>query len=103
MGTGFERIFDCAYRSDFCYNIASKKGKTMHIAKFASLASLLAIVGCVCCDSFDAEKNSAVSPDGRNEIRLYSDPLAYEVVRDGVVVAARSEIGMKVNGNCLAI
>ena len=44
----------------------------MHIAKFASLASLLTVVGCVCCGSFDAEKNSAVSPDGRNEIRLYS-------------------------------
>ena len=73
----------------------------MHIAKFASLASLLTVVGCVCCGSFDAEKNSAVSPDGRNEIRLYSNPLAYEIVRDGVVVAARSEIGMKVNGTCL--
>ena len=44
---------------------------------------------------------TATSPDGRNEIRLWWKPLRYEVRRDGVVVVAKSEIGMKVNGQCL--
>ena len=48
--------------------------------------------------AFSPDVNSAVSPDGRNEIRLYSNPLAYEVVRDGVVVAAKTEIGLEMNG-----
>ena len=48
--------------------------------------------------AYSPDVNSAVSPDGRNEIRLYSSPLAYEVVRDGVVVAAKTEIGLKMNG-----
>ena len=46
-----------------------------------------------------ADGVSAISPDGRNEIRLYARPLAYEVFRDGVTVAAKSEIGMTVDGS----
>ena len=49
---------------------------------------------------FNLDANSAVSPDGKNVIRLYSDPLAYEVVRGGVVVVAKTEIGLKMNGKC---
>ena len=45
-----------------------------------------------------ADAVSAISPDGRNEIRLYARPLAYKVFRDGVTVAAKSEIGMTVDG-----
>ena len=45
---------------------------------------------------------TAVSPDGKNEIRLWTNPLAYEVARDGVIVVAKSEIGMCVDGKCLA-
>ncbi len=48
-----------------------------------------------------ADMVSAVSPDGRNEIRLCASPLAYEVFRDGVTVVAASEIGMTVNGRHL--
>ncbi len=44
---------------------------------------------------------TAVSPDGKNEIRLWTNPLAYDVVREGVVVVGFSEIGMKVDGACL--
>ncbi len=44
----------------------------------------------------------AVSPDGRNAIRLGTDPLSYEVLRDGVVVAAKSGIGVCLDGKCLA-
>ncbi len=54
------------------------------------------------CSSWFAKKPIvAVSPDGKNEIRLYTAPLAYEVLRDGVVVVAKSEIGLKVDGKCL--
>ena len=48
-----------------------------------------------------AEIGAAVSPDGRNVIRLHAAPLAYEVLRDGVVVAARSGIGVCLDGTCL--
>ena len=45
---------------------------------------------------------AVVSPDGRNEIRLTAEPLGYEVLRDGVAVVAKSEIGLKVDGKNLA-
>ena len=41
---------------------------------------------------------SAVSPDGRNEIRLRLDPLPYEVVRDGRTVVGCSEVHLDVHG-----
>ena len=44
---------------------------------------------------------SAVSPDGRNEIRLWAKPLAYEVARDGAVVVAKTAIGLTVDGRSL--
>ncbi len=47
------------------------------------------------------EAAAAASPDGRNVIRLYTDPLAYEVVRDGVTVVAKAKIGMTVDGGRL--
>ena len=68
---------------------------------FAVAAAVLG--GCTSLDR--TEPNDAIatatSPDGRNEIRLWWKPLRYEVRRDGVVVVAKSEIGMKVNGQCL--
>ena len=42
--------------------------------------------------------HAVTSPDGRNEIRLWTAPLAYEVRRDGVVMAAKSEIALTVDG-----
>ncbi len=59
-----------------------------------SLSSLFA--GTSVSDSW-----SVSSPDKRNMIRLYSEPLSYEVVRDGVVVVAKTEIGMKIDGKCI--
>lgn len=53
----------------------------------------------LCAMPVFADGVSAISPDGRNEIRLYARPLAYEVFRDGVTVAAKSEIGMTVDGS----
>ena len=41
---------------------------------------------------------SAVSPDGRNEIRLRLNPLSYEVLRDGRTVVGRSDIRLDVHG-----
>ena len=41
---------------------------------------------------------AVTSPDGRNEIRLWNDPLAYAVVRDGVEIVAKGEISLKVAG-----
>ena len=70
------------------------------ILSVASLAAL-AVVGCRCCREVVQPVATAASPDGRNEIRLWTEPLAYEVRRDGVAVVAKSEIGMKVGGKCL--
>ena len=65
----------------------------------AAVAAFLA-AGCCLCNR-NAEQVSAVSPDGRNEIRLWPHPLAYAVTRDGVTVLAKTEIGMKVDSQCL--
>ncbi|MBQ0032605.1 MAG: glycoside hydrolase family 97 catalytic domain-containing protein, partial [bacterium] len=62
----------------------------------------LALAGCCFWGQGEKEQACAVSPDGRNEIRLWTNPLAYEVRRGGEVVVAKSEIGMKVDGKCLA-
>jgi len=45
---------------------------------------------------------AAVSPDGRNKIRLYLRPMAYEVLRDGKVVVAKSRISLRIDGKHLA-
>ena len=63
-------------------------------------ALCLAVAGCCECNRGGSDA-SAVSSDGRNEIRLFANPLAYEVLRDGVVVVGRTPIGMKVDGRCL--
>ena len=71
--------------------------------KLLALASMVAgVAGCCVFSGDTGATATAVSPDGRNEIRLYADPLSYEVVRDGVTVVARTDIGMKVDGACLA-
>lgn len=62
---------------------------------------LLALTGCVSPEPGGEATVRAISPDGRNEIRLWIDPLAYEVARDGVIVVAKTEIGMRVGGTCL--
>ena len=48
------------------------------------------------------EEISAVSPDGRNKIRFYLRPMAYEVLRDGKVVVAKSRISLRIDGMRLA-
>ena len=73
------------------------KGKTMKMSILAASAAALVLAGCSTSPVFNPDVNSAVSPDGKNEIRLYSSPLAYEVMRDGVVVVAKTEIGLKMN------
>ena len=73
----------------------------MKMTPLAAAAAALTLAGCLCGPKFNPDVNSAVSPDGKNEIRLYSNPLAYEVMRDGVVVVAKTEIGLKMNGKCV--
>ena len=48
-----------------------------------------------------SDEISAVSPDGRNKIRLYLNPIAYEVLRDDRVVVAKSRISLRVDGQRL--
>ncbi len=63
-----------------------------------AVAALLS--GCSWFGGVDDEI-SAVSPDGRNKIRLYLSPLSYEVLRDGKVVVAKSRIALRVEGQRL--
>jgi len=39
---------------------------------------------------------------GGNEIRLYANPLAYEVVKDGRTLVSKTSIGVCLDGKCLA-
>ena len=59
-----------------------------------------ALAGCSLTGGGD--EISAVSPDGRNKIRLYLRPMAYEVLRDGKVVVGRSRISLRIEGKRLA-
>ena len=63
--------------------------------------SVVFLAGCSWMGGPD-EEIAAVSPDGRNKIRLYTRPMAYEVLRDGKVVVAKSRIGLHVEGMRLA-
>jgi len=56
------------------------------------------------CSWLGVEKHdtSAVSPDGRNEIRLYLKPLSYEVKRDGKTVVAKTPISLRIADKRLA-
>ena len=62
---------------------------------------VLALAGCCYWSEGEKRPVSAVSPDGKNEIRLWTNPLAYEVTREGRTLVAKTEIGMKVDGKCL--
>ena len=53
----------------------------MKVLKLFALAALAAMAGCSCDCCGKAAKSSSVSPDGRNEIRLSLNPLAYEIGR----------------------
>ena len=63
---------------------------------------LAMVAGCCVCAKAAERVATASSPDGRNQIRLYLEPLAYDVLRDGQVLVAPSEIGMTVDGVLLA-
>ena len=65
------------------------------------LVSAALFAGCDCGNP--VSEISAVSPDGKNEIKLYASPLAYEVLRNGKIVVARTEIGLVVDGVSLAM
>ena len=70
--------------------------------KLLMIVTLCAVAaGCCCLCKSDKPVATAVSPDGRNEIRLWTNPLAYAVSRDGVEIVAKSEISLKVDGSCL--
>ena len=66
--------------------------------KLGLVVGLAAIVaGCAFTGGGDGEM-SAVSPDGRNKIRLYLRPMAYEVLRDGKVVVAKTRVSLRIDG-----
>ncbi len=57
------------------------------------------LVGCV---KTNETVNEAKAVFGENEIRLSANPLAYEVVRKGKTLVAKTPIGLKVDGVCVA-
>ena len=50
--------------------ITDTKGTSMKTSNFAASVAALAIAGCMCSHAFNPDVNSAVSPDGKNEIRI---------------------------------
>ena len=52
--------------------------------------------------SLSGAEPTAEAKCGGNAIRLYSDPLSYEVLRDGKVLVPATEIGVCLDGKCLA-
>ena len=44
----------------------------------------------------------ATAEFGRNEIRLYANPLAYEVLKDGTALVPKTDIGLCLDGKCVA-
>ena len=68
--------------------------KRIEIGMFAAT---LVIAGVALAGDVECWANETFSPDGKNVIRLYANPLAYEVVREGVTVVAKSEIGLTVD------
>ncbi len=53
-----------------------------------------AFAGCI------EDKKETKASFGANEIRLYTQPLSYEVVRDGKPVVLKTQIGLKLDGVC---
>ena len=61
---------------------------------------LLALVAtCACASAGAADLTASFAG---NEIRLYANPLSYEVAKDGEVLVARTPIGVSVDGRDLA-
>ncbi|MBQ3290002.1 MAG: glycoside hydrolase family 97 catalytic domain-containing protein [Kiritimatiellae bacterium] len=60
----------------------------------------LGVCGCMLFRG-DGPVASVASPDGRNEIRLYLNPLSYEVLRDGRTMVAKSRLMLRVEGKRL--
>ena len=68
-----------------------------------AMMGLVALTLCGCASIETVKPIATVaSPDGSNEIRLYTEPLSYEVLRNGAVLVKRSEIGLKVDGKSIA-
>ncbi len=62
------------------------------------LMAAMAVV--TCCATLRADVLAAKASFDKNEIRLYAQPLAYEVVRGGKTLVAKTPIGVKVDGVC---
>ncbi|MBR4937554.1 MAG: hypothetical protein IKZ22_01615, partial [Kiritimatiellae bacterium] len=75
----------------------------MKMSLFRKVAVLIvaaaAVAGC-CCNC--AKETVAKSPDGRNRIKLFTNPLSHEVTRDGVTMVKRSAIAMQLEGETLS-
>ncbi len=70
--------------------------------KQALLMTMVAAAVAGCIWSPKSDKSGVKATYGVNEIRLYTQPLAYEVVRDGQTLVAKTPIGMKLDGVCRA-
>ena len=60
--------------------------KRIEIGMFAAT---LVMVGGALAGDVESWANETFSPDGKNVIRLYANPLAYEIVREGVTARTR--------------
>lgn len=77
----------------------------MKIKNTAIAAAFAALCGCSVSNDYTVVTKSSwsvKSPDGRSVITLVRSPFSVKVERDGKVVVAECDIGMKIDGKCLA-
>ena len=72
--------------------------KKINIFAVAALFAGCAAFFAGCCNSPDLSKGYVEAKYSGNEIRLYANPLAYEVFKDGKVVVGKTEIGLVLDG-----
>ena len=70
--------------------------------KILAGCGLMALAAGCSCGECDTSEVDVMSPDGKNRIRLWTNPLAYEVSRGGEVLISKTEIGLTVDGNKLS-
>lgn len=79
-------------------NLKQNKEKKMNKKVLAAISMVIAAT----CAFGAGGVSSLKSPDGRNEIRFDSESISYEVLRDGVLLTAKTPIDMKISGKSLS-
>ena len=70
------------------------------MSQMCAFMAAVAVGGGNGCKTSFGDESSAVSPDGKNEIRLFHNPLAYQVVRDYPIRSEERRVGKEGRIGC---